>query len=204
MKNWSWKTWVMVVAFAAIAVTALALAIVGVATHEEPGLTNPAARWDHVPVSVSCAGYVPADDSACSTVSDVVSTVNSRLGFTMLSYVPPEVVTGGEEAAEIHVYMRSPVEAGSDGPCGAPGECFELAGSGEVYEECRVRTMNVSGPSDLEWLVVYHGLGHCLGLAHDDYEQSIMRPVQRATPDRMTPPWISDHDRDLLRERYAE
>jgi predicted Zn-dependent protease len=71
-----------------------------------------------------------------------------------------------------------------------------------MYEECEVWTMNVVGPNDLEWLTTYHEMGHCLGLAHDDYEQSIMHPVQRPTADATIPPWISDYDRDLLRERY--
>lgn len=203
MKHWTWKTWLTLGIVVVLGVVALVLVIVGVVTHEEPGFTNPENRWDHVPLSVSCAGYVPADDEACETVEDVVSTINRRLGFVMLDYVPTPVVVEGQETAEIHVRMRTPVEVGDDGPCGAPGECFELTGSDGVYDECQVRTMNASGPNDLEWLVVYHGIGHCLGLAHDDFEISIMRPVQRPTPDRTLPPWITDFDRSILRERYA-
>ena len=48
-------------------------------------------------------------------------------------------------------------------------------------------------------------LTYCLGLAHDDFKSSIMRRTQSSssTPMGAWPPRITDHDRDLLRERYA-
>ena len=84
-----------------------------------------------------------------------------------------------------------------------PGGRFELHGSGTVWKRCDVRTLNVAGPDDVEDRVLYHEMGHCLGLAHDDYPLSIMYPKQRATADKTIPPWISDSDRVLLRELYA-
>jgi predicted Zn-dependent protease len=42
-----------------------------------------------------------------------------------------------------------------------------------------------------------HELGHCLGLAHDEYEESIMFKV---ASDRQT--HVSEHDKKLLRETY--
>jgi len=52
-------------------------------------------------------------------------------------------------------------------------------------------------------LTIHHELGHCLGLAHDDFEQSIMRREQSPTPWGQLPPWISDDDRALVRSLYA-
>ena len=196
MKNWTWKRWVSMGVFSVIFLAAITLLVIGIVTHEEPGFSNPEAQWVS-PVTVTCAGYVPEEDEACDVAEDVVGVVNSRLGFEMLRWDPTNV--GGS----IHITMRAPVEVGGSGPCGQPGECFELRGSGDTYTECRMQTMNASGGAgNLEWLTVYHGLGHCLGLAHDDYKQSIMYPVQEATPDRTIPSWISDWDRKLLRERY--
>ena len=43
-----------------------------------------------------------------------------------------------------------------------------------------------------------HEMGHCLGLAHDDYPESIMygKLDQRAGI-------VSDHDKELLRKTYV-
>lgn len=201
MKSWGWKNWLMFGVLVTLFVVAGVLVIVGVVTHEEPGFASPENSWGHTPLSVTCQGYVDADDDACSVVEDVVGVVNSRLDFNMLVWT--EADPG--ETGDIHFTMNAPVEVGSDGPCGAPGECFELTGTSHdsTYTRCMVQTMNVAGGGDLQWLVTYHGVGHCLGLAHDDYDQSIMRPTQRPTPDRALPPWISDYDRGLLRDRYA-
>jgi hypothetical protein len=172
------------------------LVVVGVVTHDEPGFEHPERRWDHTPLTVSCYGYEPDDAAACSTVDSVIETINSRLGFTML-------VRTDERDSDIGWTMNAPVQLGFDGPCGQPGECFSLHGTSGTYERCEAQTMALSGYGDMEWLAVYHGFGHCLGLAHDDYDQSIMRPYQRPTAPRTLPPWFSDHDRKLLRERYA-
>lgn len=188
---------VALVVFSVVCAAAIALVIVGVTTHEEAGFANSNARWGRVPLTVACAGYTPADNPACETVGDVVGVLNHRLGFEML------VV--GEEPADLAVTMRAPVEVGGD-RCDEPGECYVLTGSAGMYTRCEVQTMNVSGVGDLEWLVVYHGLGHCMGLAHDDVglgSNNIMKPIQRPTPDGVIPPWISDSDRALLRERYG-
>ena len=201
MRKWGWKTWTMAGVFAAIFVTAAVLLVIGISTHTEPGLVTPSNRWDHVPLTVSCTEYASeiAEPEVCDVVRDATSVVNSRLGFTMLAY---EV--GGDSTVDIVVTMNAPVEVGGSGPCSEPGECFVLTGTGMVYDHCEMQTMNVAGGGDLQWLATYHGFGHCLGLAHDEYEQSIMRPVQSATPDRTIPPWISDWDRELLRGKYGQ
>jgi hypothetical protein len=232
MKKWLKSKWLMITLFLILLVGTTVLLVVGIATHTEPGFVDRENAWGSVPLTVSCAGYVAPDDDACDAAVNVVDTINIRLGFTMLelSYgeaaaesdihitmrAPVEVAEapGASSASSTTAHGSTgtesaegpgPSSAGSAGPCSEPGECFELTGTGTTYERCEMQTMNVSGgASDLEWLVVYHGLGHCMGLAHDDYDQSIMRPTQAATLDRQLPPWISDWDRELLRGKYME
>ncbi len=196
MKNWGWKNWTMAVLMGLIFVVAGAGVTYGVLAHKEPGFAHEENRWDHVPLVVACSGYTPADQGSCNTTEHVVGVINHRLGFEMLQYHDSMV------NPDIAVTMNAPVDVESAGPCDQPGECFELTGSGATYDHCDMQTMNVAGGGDLQLLVVYHGFGHCLGLAHDDHEVSIMRPTQRVTPDRTIPPWFSDYDRGQLRDRY--
>lgn len=187
----SWKF--MAIILAVLAVVSIAGVIYGVVTHTEPGLANPDRRWDHTPLTVSCHNYISGDEG-CDAVFAAIDTVNARLGFQMLART--------DGSADVVWTARAPVTVG-DETCGHPGECFVLTGTGSTYTHCEAQSMNVAGGGDLELLVAYHGFGHCLGLAHDDFEQSIMRPVQRPTPDRTIPPWISDFDRELLRGIYG-
>ena len=201
-KKWTWKTWLMASLLMLLFVVAGVGVVVGVVTHTEPGLAHPENSWDHTPITVTCRGYVPADDEACRVARATVSTLNSRLGLNLLLWVPMGTwrAMNGMAEGDIHITMRAPV---SEGLCSAPGECFELTGTQNTYTSCTMQTMNASGAGDLEGLTVYHGLGHCLGLAHDDYQQSIMQPMQRRTHDRDFPPWISDFDQSLLRGKYG-
>ena len=186
-----WLLW----GFVAFTVVVLVLLVIGVVTHEEPDFTDARNSWDHMPLTVSCKGHVPEENKACGTAMTVVRTVNTRLGFKALKLGGPE--------ADINITMRAPTEVGGVSRDQAGGH-FELKGTARVYEHCQIWVMNVSGgASDLEALVLHHELGHCLGLAHDDYEASIMYPAQEITPDLEFPPRMSDWDRDALREKYA-
>lgn len=171
--------------------------IVGLLTHDEPGFIDAAYTWDHMPLEVYCTGYVEADDEACDIAEDVVGVINHRLGRQLLLW------TDHASSADIVVTMRAPVEVGEE-ERDIPGGHYRLTKNTQQYTHCEVQTMNVSGGAgNLEWLVLYHEIGcHCLGLAHDDYEQSICYPVQTATPARTIPAWISDSDRELLRDKY--
>ena len=184
------KNIAMLVAVAVIFVTALVLVIVGVATHEEPGLMNPSLRWSHMPLSIGCEGYVPSREDDCEVAVRTVATINRRLGFTAFRF-------DDSDRHDVTITIGVPAEQGWMDP----GGDAELSNVDGGYVECRVRTAN-TGTTEMLSLVLHHELGHCLGLDHDDYEQSIMRPIQTPTPDRTIPPWISDYDRGLLRDLY--
>jgi predicted Zn-dependent protease len=80
------------------------------------------------------------------------------------------------------------------------GEFFELRGFSGEASRCELRT-STTGDTSMLWASLYHGLGHCLGLGHDDFALSIMRPLQ--VYDGKSMPWITDRDRSAIRNRYA-
>lgn len=203
MSKWTWKTWIMAGVIAAVFVAAGVLVAVGVATHEEPGLIEGVPQWDRddFPLDWSVGRYtaegtreaVGADRDAAE---EAVSRVNARLGFAVL--VP---VREGHHS-RVNIDLGVPSEPGWMDP-GGDSRLRNETMVGRPRLVCDVRTSNTGGAADLTVLVLYHEIGHCLGLAHDDYELSIMRPTQRPTPDRVIPPWFSDSDRALLRGLYA-
>ena len=196
MKNWGWKNWTMFGVIVAIFIAAGVLVIVGVVTHTEPGFVSPENAWDQDTIdalaglTVGCSNYAGGLEG-CDVADDATETVNDRLGFSMFRYM------GTFPDAEVQIVIGVPSEQGWMDP----GGHTTLTGTGTTYEHCEVVTSN-TGTAELLFLTLYHELGHCLGLAHDDYEQSIMRPTQTSTPDRTIPPWISDFDRGLLRDKY--
>lgn len=175
---------------------------------EEAGFLEGAPTWEQgqLPLVVYATTYrasefsehgelVPPDSDDLDTVKDVISVVNRRLGFTAfrLAVVPSHDILN----PEVPLVLGAPVEVG----VGGAGGHAQIRLFGITADDCEIETRN-TGTSELLWLTLYHEFGHCLGLAHDDFEQSIMRPVQSPTPDGVIPPWFSDHDRRIIRERY--
>lgn len=182
-----------VVLLIVLALAAIAGVIFGVLTHEEPGIDPRAVPWprDRFPLTVCASSYLDTSEDhleAFSAVDEAVEVTNERLGFHALES------SRGDASCEIRVTVGVPAEPGWMDPGGDAS-----FGHGP---SCDIRTSN-TGTSEILHLVLQHELGHCLGLAHDDWEGSIMRRVQTETPDREFPPRITDTDRETLRALYA-
>lgn len=187
----------------AVAAVIAVLAIVGVAygvlSHTETGympggpLFVDASVPRPAPVCVRSYALLPEDEGPTSSPDDlavansVIGTINSRLGFGAFALAASE--------CRVTIMFGVPTESGWQDPGGAA----------ELNYQSRVCTISVANAmGELRYLVVQHELGHCLGLGHDDYESSIMRPAQRVTPTGELPPRISDSDRELLRRSYGQ
>ncbi len=197
---------IMYVAVGLLFVVAIAGVVYGFWSHLEPGLAEGAPTWqrDAFPLNVVATRYaVPMSDGQRESVNHTIDVINSRLDFDALEWADGE-------PADIVIIIGVPQDVSE----GAPevgfafdealynaGEYSVIRHRGGVAEQCEFRTSNT--PAGILWLVLYHGFGHCFGLAHDDYALSIMYPEQRVTPARQLPPWFSDDDRSLLREMYA-
>lgn len=186
LKSWQFAVG-LIVTFALVMVV---LVIAGVLSHHEPGLMPNAPHWKELPVRVLAKAYAGESTEAVREVDAAIHMTNGRLGFQAF-----RLVTEHEEP-QVEVTVGVPSEVGWSDPGG--NATFGLS-HGKSF--CCAKTSNVHG--ELLGLVLQHEFGHCLGLDHDDYEQSIMRRTQRETPMGSIPPWISDSDRALLRAIYA-
>lgn len=191
----SWKFMAIIVAV--LAVCAIAGVIYGVATHTEPGFMPDAPLWEpeDFPLSVCAHAYVDdgrqATTDAQNAVDNAIEAINNRLGFT--AYRADYL----DQHCDVRVVIGYPSEQGFSEPGGNA-----LLTRTDAGISCDVRTVNAVG--EIRHLTIQHELGHCLGLADEEGANplSIMRDEQVPTPDREFPPRISDHDRNLLRERY--
>jgi hypothetical protein len=196
----SWKF--MAIIIGALAVVSLVGVIVGVVTHGDrdaglmEGFEPPGA-----PLRVCTASYAiqprvePEDDA---NARYVVGEINSRLGFEAIVVVDDGVM---ESRCNVVLTYGTPHEVVEDSRTGARWTVVDDGGAAEfAHGLCYASVTNVIG--EVRTLVVQHELGHCLGLDHDDFDSSIMRPSQSPTPERTFPPRITDHDRALLRATY--
>jgi len=195
----------MLVFAAVLVLLAVVLLVVGVLTRDEPGLKYPEASWskEAFPLLVEVdayAGVSPEEvKKARTAVSEAVKITNDQLGFEAFK------VVGLVAHSHVFVQIGVPQQVGQEP---IDGVIVESAGgaallSGEEnqgakhWTGCFVQTSNTV---DLLEQVLRHELGHCLGLAHDEHQGSIMYPVQRG---HNFLPSITDHDREILRNRYA-
>jgi hypothetical protein len=184
----SWKFAAILVA--ALTVCAVGLIAYGVTTHEEAGFMETTPNWqaNDFPLATCVASYNTSGIIAYSADLEVsryaMSLVNQRLGFNAYRL-------GSAAECKVNIILGVPTEAGWQD---SGGVATINRGS------CTIEVANVIG--ELKVLTLYHELGHCLGLDHDDFEASIMRPTQSVTPEGSMPPWISDSDRSLIRSTY--
>lgn len=197
-------------AFGLFVVLCFVLVMCGVLTHHEAGLVREDVRWSksRFPLRVSSGAYAGDADAqaeAHEAVRSAVREVNWRLGFTVLKHVD-----GAD--SDIDVVVGVP-QYPSDDP-GAATDQLALTESGGFYKltgdsgvkqwvKCQIMTSN-TGTIFVLGLVLEHEFGHCLGLAHDDFDSSIMYPTQRDWgTDSAFPPRFTDSDRSLLRKLYG-
>lgn len=215
LKSWQF----MVGVFGVVLVVAVVLVIIGVATHDEPGLmggcwkdnrvhryevdgvdTCDPIQWDKEAFPLRTAvrtnnEHPPADPEDATAA--VIDKINGRLDFKAfeLDRSAQNICYEGHAVCIEVGVAHEPMWMDTSGDAQ-----FWTSNFGMV---CEVRTSN-TGTSEMLHLVLEHELGHCLGLAHDDYLQSIMYGGKlKPTPSGTIPPWISDHDRKLLRSMYA-
>jgi hypothetical protein len=183
-KNRLW----MLVLIIVLSIAALAAVIFGVTTHREPGFMEQTPEWTpgDFPLDVCVRSYASERvlRSDAEAADYTISVINGRLGFEAYR---------STNAATCRVLLTM----------GAPAEMDwqEPGGSATIRRGgCDIETANVIG--EVRTMTVYHELGHCLGLAHDDFELSIMRRTQTESSDGTMPPWFTDHDRSLIRSTY--
>jgi hypothetical protein len=208
----------LVIAFTIIGAAAAFLAY-GIATHSEAVFEedpeHPQFQRDEFPLGVACRGYTEHEDSRCDRVAfKVMRAINQRARFKMVRHarldddISIDLVLGVPQRAGLVRWTRGDgtVYQGQDeeGNLYRAGENTALSYTGKRALYCQIRTSN-TGDQTTEWIVIYHGFGHCFGLAHDpsDYRSSIMRELQPTVHLIETLPHFTDSDVEGLRQRYG-
>jgi predicted Zn-dependent protease len=201
------KKWWYIGFFIFLTVT-VGLIVFGELTHEEPGLERPEVSWpkDDFPLSVQATSHVPARTKEDrNAVKAAIKTTNDRLGFTAFKY------DDDTDTAHVQVTVGVPQDSSLKTHADFDGQTLKDAGGAFLlkaypgdkrWKECIVQTSN-TGTIGLLHAVLQHELGHCLGLAHDDFESSIMHNPQKEWSGQGWPASLTDFDRNELRKRYA-
>lgn len=177
--------------FVPLLITASVLVVVGITTHEEAGLELEIAPWEPAdfPLMV-CGAEYGSEVSGAPEVDDAVRALNTRLGEQLL-------ISTETGRCDIEVMLGAPLEVSAREEPGGASHFLHVDGR----QVCEVRTLNVHGAREV--LVVQHEIGHCLGLAHDDFASSIMAPIQpHEDPGFGWPAALTDHDVALLLSLY--
>jgi hypothetical protein len=172
-------------------------------SHNENGFMEAWPQWEesNFPLILSTNIYTPdrsrqaIDPGTSRTAIRAAERWNDAVGQELF-YVEDWVGPAGGRA-RIFINIGVPSEEGWMDPGGTAVIITESDG----WQHCLIETSN-SGSSEILFYVIMHELGHCLGLAHDTWEGSIMRRTQGSAADLRDAPRISDHDTALLRNRY--
>lgn len=161
----------------------------------EPGFLEGAPIWDRadLPIQVSVGRYnvegTEHRKEDIVMVKRVLKRINKHVGVKLFQL-------NADPMADIAIELGVPWEVGGTGEEGRA----EIRQHMQTAVGCDV-IVTGTVPWAIEPAVVYHELGHCLGLAHDERPFSIMYPdtTKESVGRDFTP-----HDVELLRERYGQ
>ncbi len=138
--------------------------------HPAPGapvLYDSVADLSNGPYVFGDDGYLPSGKVA--VFLEAVERINAAVGFEALRYEPGNYMATGLYVNEVPGSATRIAHAFRDGDTGS---CYILAGREAVM-------MTVGSPhSTIDIDVAMHESLHCLGIGHDDNEESLMFPTR--------------------------
>lgn len=162
--------------------------------------------WSNFGESPHALSVVDAPLSVCSyldgnqheMLKEAVKAWNSAIGCNI--FLPPEqICTTSDVIVELGVVRTNPYTGAR-----IDGEAWFNSTQRVSYVK-----LNTPGTTTWDYLIFMHELGHVLGLDHDRWRLSVMRPGGHVPRRRMGidrgPPWpiVSHQDRKLVRDRFC-
>jgi len=189
METLTWKRAWLTVAFVLTCAVVTGLVAYGVVTHKEAGFTpGGSSRWERpdFPLTIFVADQDEKwDDENREALHGAVGTINFRLGFPAF-----KVVGTDRPDPKISMQLQVPYEEGK----------METSGLATCKKGwCKVEICNVPTVTEMT-LAIRHELGHVLGLAHDDFEDSLMFGGELNSDQQYR---LTDYDRSIIRARYS-
>ncbi len=201
----NWKTWILIISAILIIVGAAVAIAIGVATHREETFlhvcydtyggpdsydeTCPEVDWpiDQCPFLIEVRGETPP--SHHKQFTRALDALNRRVGYHMVS----ECEVG--QVPDMHIRFNVPYEKGR----------FEASGhvnhfkrrDGRLFAEIKIGN---TSSDELLYYVIQHEVLTAIGLAHDDYQSSIMYYKLDEIENFMDAPRISDTDKEALQK----
>lgn len=128
-----------------------------------------------------------------STLASAIPLINGQIGCEVLRFDSGLPL----EQADVALNTSGVMDVDQDVPGGATYHYYDVEGNLRAH----VDILSVTNPQ-MKLRVMVHELGHVLGLAHDDFEASIMFPTQRPSRN-LEFIQLTSGDRKLLNELYC-